>query len=124
MKIAQYHGENGKRDNVRLIKGMDKSAFDNHWDRIYVTSLFSFEWKKTEETIDFAIKLANGDSSRVFVGGIAASLMTEQFNEIPRWAGVRFIRGLLDKSPLSHSDWTNSLGNCIPQTMIQLPLNF
>ena len=25
MKIAQYHGANGKKDNVKFIKGEDKS---------------------------------------------------------------------------------------------------
>ena len=44
MKIASYHGPYGKRDNVTFVKGEeDKTAFDVVWDRIYVTTLFSFE---------------------------------------------------------------------------------
>ncbi len=35
----------------------------------------------------------------MFVGGIAASLMTERFQSEPRWTGVRFIRGLLGEAP-------------------------
>ena len=46
MKIAQYHGPNGKKDNVKFIKGKDKSAESIVWDRIYITTLFSFEWNK------------------------------------------------------------------------------
>jgi len=42
MKIAQYHGPNGKRDRVRFIKGEDRSVLTEAWDRIYVTTLFSF----------------------------------------------------------------------------------
>lgn len=45
MKIAQYHGANGKADHVRFIKGPDKSARDTPWDRAYITTLFSFEFR-------------------------------------------------------------------------------
>ena len=43
MKIAQYHGPRGQNDNVTFVKGEDPSAFNRAWDRIYVTTLFSFE---------------------------------------------------------------------------------
>ncbi len=99
MKIAQYHGPNGKRDNVRFIKGCDTSVLDTCWDRIYVTTLFSFEWKRISETIDFAIEASGGNASNVFVGGIAASLMHGAFQSEGRWRGVRFIKGLLNKAP-------------------------
>ncbi|RWG50496.1 MAG: radical SAM protein [Mesorhizobium sp.] len=99
MKIAQYHGPHGKRDRVRFIKGEDRSVLDQAWDRIYVTTLFSFEYPKIAQTIDFALNVANGQADKVFVGGIAASLMHERFVAEPRWHGVRFIKGLLTDSP-------------------------
>lgn len=99
MKIAQYHGPRGKRDNVRFIKGLDSSALAKAWDRIYVTTLFSFEYAKIAQTIDFALRVANGQADKVFVGGIAASLMHSRFLDEPRWSGVRFIRGLLSEAP-------------------------
>lgn len=99
MKIAQYHGPRGKGDNVRFIKGEDYSILTTAWDRVYVTTLFSFEYKRISRSIDFALQVVNGSADRVFVGGIAASLMHGKFLEEPRWRGVRFIRGLLDKSP-------------------------
>lgn len=99
MKIAQYHGIHGKQDNVRFIKGEDKSAFTTAWDRIYITTLFSFEFARIATSIDFALKVANGDADKIFVGGIAASLMHSRFCAEPRWRGVRFIQGLLDKAP-------------------------
>ena len=99
MKIAQYHGVNGKNDNVTFIKGEDSSVLDKVWDRIYVTTLFSFEWVKISKTIDFAIKAANNQSAKVFVGGIATSLMHEAFLNEARWSGVRFIKGLLKDGP-------------------------
>ena len=69
------------------------------WDRVYVTTLFSFEWQRTAAAIDFGIQAAGNQPERVFVGGIAASLMHEEFVKEPRWAGVRFISGLLDGPP-------------------------
>src|SRR5918992_486123 len=99
MKIAQYHGPIGKGDNVRFIKGNDPMVLFTNWDRVYVTTLFSFEWKRIAESIDFAIQAASGLPERVFVGGIAASLMYERFVAQPRWRGVRFIKGLLDGPP-------------------------
>ncbi len=99
MKIAQYHGPEGKRDNVRFIKGNVPDVLSVAWDRIYVTTLFSFEWKRIAESIDFALLAAANRADRVFVGGIAASLMHERFIAEPRWRGIRFINGLLDGPP-------------------------
>lgn len=99
MKIAQYHGPRGKRDNVRFIKGEDRSVLDIAWDRIYVTTLFSFEYQRIAQTIDFALEVANHHPDKVFVGGIAASLMHERFLHEPKWSGVRFIKGLLSAAP-------------------------
>ena len=99
MKLAAYHGEHGRGDDVRFIKGEIGDVLNESWDRIYVTTLFSFEWTRTARAIDFAILAARGQSERVFVGGIAASLMHDEYISEPRWAGVRFIKGLLDDSP-------------------------
>lgn len=99
MKIAQYHGPRGKKDHVRFIKGEDNSVLNQAWDRIYVATLFSFEYPKIAQTIDFALKVANGQADKVFVGGIAASLMHGRFLQERRWQGVRFIKGLLSAPP-------------------------
>lgn len=99
MKIAQYHGPNGKNDLVTFVKGEDPSVLSQAWDRIYVTTLFSFEYPKIATSIDYALKVANGQADKVFVGGIAASLMHERFLEERRWQGVRFIKGLLTGPP-------------------------
>ncbi|MGO9265918.1 MAG: radical SAM protein [Candidatus Binataceae bacterium] len=99
MKIAQYHGPRGKQDRVRFIKGEDQSALSQAWDRVYVTTLFSFEYPRTAQAIDFALKVANGQADKVFVGGIAASLMHDSFLKERRWHGVRFIKGLLTNPP-------------------------
>lgn len=100
MKIAAYHGPYGKKDNVKFTKGeTDRSVLQQSWDRIYVTTLFSFEWREISKSIEFALRAANGNPTKVFVGGIAASLMHEQFVRETRWRGVRFIKGLLSEAP-------------------------
>ena len=97
MKLASYHEE--RNDFVRFVKGEDRSVLFDVWDRVYVTTLFSFEWERTSRAIDFAIQAAGNQPERVFVGGVAASLMYDEFLKEPRWAGVRFIKGLLDGPP-------------------------
>lgn len=99
MKIAQYHGPYGKRDNVRFIKGEDASVLDTAWDRIYVTTLFSFEFQRISRAIDFALEAAHRHADKIFVGGIAASLMPARFAAESRWHGIRFISGLLSDAP-------------------------
>src|SRR3984893_11456735 len=99
MKIAQYHGPNGKRDHVTFAKGPNSHLSRQVWDRIYITTLFSCEYKKIAEAVDFAVDAVHGQTQRIFVGGIAASLMNERFLSEPRWRGIRFIRGLLDGPP-------------------------
>lgn len=99
MKLAAYHGSFGRGDHVTFIKGEDQEVLNRAWDRVYVTTLFTFEWKRTASAIDFAIRAAGNQPERVFVGGIAVSLMHDAFLNEPRWAGVRFIKGLLDGPP-------------------------
>src|SRR5260370_845165 len=56
MKIAQYHGPHGKQDTVRFIKGEDSSVLSEAWDRIYITTLFSFEFELISQSIGFALE--------------------------------------------------------------------
>lgn len=100
MKIASYHGPYGKKDRVKFVKGeLDRSVLKETWDRIYVTTLFSFEWKTISKSIDFALAASHGQPSKVFVGGIAASLMHKAYTDESRWRGIRFIKGLLSQPP-------------------------
>lgn len=98
MKLAAYHRQ-CDGNTVRFVKGEDPDVLTKAWDRVYVTTLFSFEWARTARAIDFAVQAAGGQTERVFVGGIAASLMHDEYVAEPRWAGVRFIKGLLDGPP-------------------------
>ncbi|WP_446008180.1 hypothetical protein [Candidatus Electrothrix sp.] len=62
------------------------------WDRICVTSLFTFYFKRTIETIEYCKKLVS-DESNVLVGGVMASLIPDEVEEA---TGIRPIIGLLD----------------------------
>ena len=99
IKLAEYHGPRGRGDNVTFVKGEQSHLLEQAWDRVYVTTLFSFEWGRTADAIDFAVQAARGQQENVFVGGIAASLMYDGYNAVPRWSGVRFVKGLLDGPP-------------------------
>ena len=63
------------------------------FDRVYVATLFTFYWKITFETINFAKTLVKNNSD-VFVGGVSATLL---FDDIVEQTGITPIKGLLDK---------------------------
>jgi hypothetical protein len=72
-----------------------KKEYENepYWDKIYVTTLFTFYWKITVETIHFAKKLVK-DPKQIFVGGVLASLLHD---ELEAETGIKPHQGLLDK---------------------------
>lgn len=93
MKISQYHKYIG--DNVYFVKGtiLNNELQYMYWDRVYISTVFTYNWKITVDTINF-FKSITKDPNKIFVGGILASLMP---NEIWEATGVIPIQGLLDK---------------------------
>ena len=77
------------------------------FDLIAVTTLFTFCWKDTIETINKA-KNFLAPSGRLLVGGIAASLVPE---EIYKETGIMPITGLLDKPGMIDSDRPEIIDN-------------
>lgn len=75
MKISTYHKMLG--DEVRFVKGFDPEVDEEVWDRIYVTTLFTFDFDKDVQTINH-YKLLVNDISDLYVGGIMASLMPDK----------------------------------------------
>lgn len=71
-----------------------------HWDRVYVTTLFTFYWKITVETIEFSKKLVK-KCDQLFVGGVLASLLHQ---ELEAATGIKPMRGLLDKPGMLGDD--------------------
>ena len=108
MKIAYFHRVL-RKDNVFFAKGKLKDTFaPRHWDRIYVTSLFTFEYAATVEAIKYAQSLASADTY-IEVGGIAATLMPDRFEKD---TGIRPNCGLLNepgKIGLPHDECIDEL---------------
>ena len=77
MKIAYFH-KHIMHDYVRFIKGELPTALASaKWDRVYVTTLFTFEWSNTIAAIEYAKTLVDS-CDKITVGGIAATLMPER----------------------------------------------
>ena len=93
MKISYFH-KYILHDHVRFTKGKLPDAMSEaKWDRVYVTSLFTFEWARTIEAIEYAKTLVD-DINKITVGGIAATLLPDQILEE---TGINPVRGLLNK---------------------------
>jgi len=97
LKIGTYHKKKG--DFVRFVRG--KLRHDIYWDRVYITTLFSFHHRKTIDTILFYKEIVGGDLNRIFVGGIYASLYP---NVINNETGIYPHVGLLDKPGILGND--------------------
>ena len=78
MKISTYHKMLG--DEVRFVKGFDREIDDEVWDRIYITTLFTFDFDVDVETINH-YKLLVNNINDLYVGGIMASLMPDKIVE-------------------------------------------
>lgn len=92
MKIATYHKLRG--DRVRFYKG-DFKGFDFtlEWDRIYISTLFTFQWRKIIKTIEQAKKIVK-NINNIYIGGVAATLLAD---EIEKATGIKPVKGLLNK---------------------------
>lgn len=97
MKISTYHKLKG--DKVIFYKGiMPESIFREYdFDRVYITSLFTFYYKMTVDTIKKYQELIS--SEKIFVGGILASLMPSKLRE-DIGMQINIIEGLLKDSEL------------------------
>jgi len=103
MKLAAYHKRRG--DDVTFVRGCSLEASSSYWDRIYLTSLFTYGWKKVLEAVHFySDNLFGASAGKVFVGGIAATLLSDRlYNE----TGVYPVKGpLLSARQLGEDDDT------------------
>ncbi|MCD7972447.1 MAG: hypothetical protein LUG18_07240 [Candidatus Azobacteroides sp.] len=76
------------------------------WDRVFVTTLFTFYWNITIETINFAKTLVKPDGL-LMVGGVLASIQTEELRNatgIEPYKGILNTPGQLDEGNLDIID--------------------
>ena len=74
MKLSSFHKDKG--DGIEFCKGLYKGNVDS-FDRIYITTLFTFYWKKTLDTIYYYTERVK-NQKKVYVGGIMASILYEE----------------------------------------------
>jgi len=87
---------------IEQKKNFQSKAYEKEplFDRVYVATLFTFYWKITLETINFAKTLVKNDSD-VFVGGVSATLL---YDDIVGQTGITPIKGLLEKPQMLDKD--------------------
>lgn len=85
LKMATYFKEKGHE--VELVKGCNMFA---KGDRIYITSLFTYEWKPVWDCVDFYKK--SNPKSIITIGGIYTSLLPEHASK----AGCKIHQGLVN----------------------------
>lgn len=113
MKISTYHKMLG--DEVRFVKGVDPNVDAAVWDRIYITTLFTFDFSISAETILHYMRLVD-DVSSLYVGGIMASLMPESIVEATGIGRSHILTGLFTD--------TSVVGDNNDINVDQLPLDY
>ncbi|TCX50648.1 MULTISPECIES: hypothetical protein [unclassified Dehalobacter] len=113
MKISTYHKQQG--DNVLFVKGIDKSVANHMWDRIYVTTLFTFDFDISIRTINY-YKTIVESCSNIYVGGIMASLMKDRVIEETGLPENNILVGLFTDSSV--------MGDELPVNIDILPLDY
>lgn len=92
MKLSTYHKMLG--DNVKFVKGIKKTEkYSVYYDRIYISTLFTYNWKVTIDTINYYKELVDGDPHKIKIGGIMASLLPE---DVHFETGIQPVTGLLE----------------------------
>lgn len=94
MKIAQYHKQ--KSDHVEFVKGISVEKRDKYeWDRVYISSLFTYDWKLTLKAIKYyRFCVAPPISENLVIGGVLATILSK---DVLADVNCRVVKGLLDK---------------------------
>lgn len=90
MKIAAYHKR--LNDRVAFVKGCVPEKRAERWDRVYVSSLFTYYWRETLKAIEY-YQDSVPRRADVIVGGVLATLLRD---DLELSTGATVIPGLLD----------------------------
>lgn len=102
MKISTYYKKKG--DFVEFHKGLLPRNEVGKFDKVLITTLFTFDFEMCVQTIRYYIAIVG--SENVFVGGIASTIMPEKFKqEIPE---INLLEGQMTSSNiLGYTDDVN-----------------
>lgn len=102
MKISTYYKNKG--DFVEFHKGLLPQTEAKTFNKVFITTLFTFDFNMCIQTIRYYIAIVG--INNVFVGGIAATIMPENFiAEIPE---LNIITGqLISSNKLGYEDNVN-----------------
>jgi len=120
MKISTYH-RNIKNDNVKFVRGCNPGVRDEYWDRVYITTLFTYTWNETVKTINYYRETLFSFARRIFIGGILASLMPQ---ELYNATGIQPVEGLLNDSRKIDQDVDVIIDDLPPDYEILKQTNF
>lgn len=105
---SKYYKDKFEKENTNIdeyIENLNHIIKDKLWDRVYVTSLFTYEFDKTKEAINYAKEITNKDLTKIVFGGISATLLEEKY-EIE--TGIKSITGqLINSSMIGYEDNVN-----------------
>ncbi len=124
MKLARFHKDRG--DEIKFVRGCDASVFSegdlltapNLWDRVYITTLFTFHFDRIVKTINFYKDAVGGTISKLFVGGVMASLMPEDVYEA---TGIFPLTGTVTSAKQIGIDSTEDIDALCPDESIIEP---
>lgn len=110
MKISSFHKLLG--DNVYFYKGFSSELRDRKWDRIYISTLFTYYWKETIKAFDYyKDSTKSGHRVDIFLGGAAATLLRDELRQV---TGATVLSGLLDKPGQLDAKSRIIVDSCIP----------
>lgn len=113
MKISYFH-KYIHHDYVRFAKGELPEGFRlKKWDRVYVTTLFTFEWENTKKALNYALSVVKPEG-KVYTGGILATLR-------PEWIKKEFPTVINNPGLLNHK---GTLGLEGEECIDTLPLDY
>jgi hypothetical protein len=112
MKLSTFHKKKG--DKVEFFKGKpgqyhQRFGKEKQWGRIYVSAVFTFEYKHTIQAIELAKRHARYDD--VFVGGTAATLLKSRLSKD---TNVNIVEGLLNEEGKIRIRNDSVIDNLIP----------
>ena len=118
MKIAAYHKR--LNDRVVFVKGCIPEMRAERWDRIYVSSLFTYYWNQTVKAIVYYQKSVPRRSD-VFVGGVLATLLQD---DLESTTNATVIPGLLDTPGILDPGDKTKIDTLTPDYSILSEVNF